>query len=180
MLGFSPYEGYDIWSNKIIIDGKTRIYANFHHIQYEPEEKSIRDLVFIPQKPPKNHQKNAEKFLSHSMIAGREGNLKRTDISNVTRHKLERELKEIQKILIYNSMLMEKAVLTLKPEILLKLKGWSAVNMRRAIERLKDQEFSWAQDIEKLVPTAGGYEHERIESTEVKSTVQKIISKRKN
>jgi hypothetical protein len=77
-------------------------------------------------------------------------------------------------------MLLEKAVITLKPEPLLKLKGWSAVKMRKVIERLKDQDFSWAQDIEKLVPTAGGYEYERIESNEVKNIIQKIISERKN
>ena len=142
--------------------------------------KSRRDLVFIPQKPPKKYQKNTEKFLSHSMIAGREGNLKRTDITNITRHKMERELNKIQKLLKYNSMLLEKAVITLKPEPLLKLKGWSAVKMRKVIERLKDQDFSWAQDIEKLVPTAGGYEYERIESNEVKNIIQKIISERKN
>jgi len=180
MLGFSPYDGYDIWGNKVVIDGKTRIFANFHHILYEPEEKSRRDLVFIPQKPPKKYQKNTEKFLSHSMIAGREGNLKRTDFTNITRHKMERELNEIQKLLKYNSMLLEKAVITLKPEPLLKLKGWSAAKTRKAIERLKDQDFSWAQDIEKLVPTAGGYEYERIESNEVKNIIQKIISERKN
>ncbi|NVM17901.1 MAG: hypothetical protein HWN80_09300 [Candidatus Lokiarchaeota archaeon] len=180
MLGLSPYDGYDIWGNRGKIDGKTRIFANFHHIQYDPEEKSKRELVFIPQKPPKKYQKNMEKFLSHSMIAGREGNLKRTDISNISRHKIERELKEIQKILKYNSMLLEKAVITPKPELILGLKGWSTFKMRKAIERLKDQEFSWAKDVEKLVPTAGGYEHERIENTEVKSIIQKIISKRKN
>lgn len=180
MLGFSPYEGYDIWSNRVLIDGKTRIIANFHHIQYVPEEKSKRDLVFIPQKPPKKYQKNTNKFLSHSMVAGREGNLKRTDIYNITRHKIERELKEIQNILKYNSMLLEKAVINLKPELILKLKGWSDENRKTAIERLEDQEFSWAQDIEKLVPTARGYEHERIESSELKNIIQKIISKRKN
>jgi hypothetical protein len=180
MLGFSPYKGYDIWSNKVTIKGKTRIFANFHHIQYVPEEKSKRDLVFIPQKPPKKYQKNTNKFLSHSMIAGREGNLKRTDISSITRHKIERELKEIQKILKFNSMLVENAVITLKPESLHKLKGWSDEKIRKVIERLKDPEFSWAKDVEKLVPTAGGYEHERIGSSEVKNIIQKIISKRKS
>ncbi len=180
MLGFSPYEGYDIWSNKVTINGKTRIFASFHHIQYVPEEKSKRDLVFIPQKPPKKYQKNTEKFLSHSMIAGREGNLKRTDISNITRHKIERELKSIQKILEFNSLLLEKAVSTLKPELILKLKGWSDENRKKAIGRIKDREFSWAKDVEKLAPTAGGYEHERIESSEVKNIIQKIISKRKS
>ena len=178
MLGFSPYDGYDIWSNKATIDGKTRIFANFHHIQYVPEEKSKRDLVFIPQKPPKKYQNNTEKFLSHSMIAGREGNLKRTDISNITRHKLERELKSIQKTLEFNSMLLEKAVITLKPELILKLKGWSDQNMKRAIERLKDREFSWTKDIEKLVPTAGGYEYERIEHSEAKRVIQEILNER--
>jgi len=180
MLGFSPYEGYDIWSNRVTIEGKTRIFANFHHIQYVPEEKSIRDLVFIPQKPPKKYQKNTEKFMSHSMIAGREGNLKRSDISNITRHKIERELKSIQKILKFNTLLLEKAVITLKPELILKLKGWSNENMKKAIERLKDREFSWAKGVEKLVPTAGGYEHERIESSELKNIIQMIISKRKS
>ena len=52
--------------------------------------------------------------------------------------------------------------------------------MKKAIERLLDQEFSWANNVEKLVPTAGGYEHERIESREVKSIIQKIISSRKS
>jgi hypothetical protein len=180
MLGFSPYDGYDIWGNKVLIDEKVRLFANFHHIQYVPEEKSKRDLVFIPQKPPKKYQKNTEKFLSHSMIAGREGNLKRTDISNITRHKLERELKSIQKILEFNSMLLEKAVITLKPELILKLKGWSEKNMKKAIERINDRDFSWAKDVEKGVPTAGGYENERIEHSDVKSIIQNIISKRKN
>lgn len=180
MLGFSPYEGYDIWSNRDIIDGKTRLFANFHHIQYEPEEKSIRDLVFIPQKPPKKYQKNTEKFLSHSMIAGREGNLKRSDISNITRHKIERELKSIQKILNFNTLLLEKAVITLKPELILKLKGWSDENMKKATERLKDREFSWAKDVEKLVPTAGGYEYERIEISDVNNIIQKITSRRRS
>lgn len=121
-----------------------------------------------------------EKFLSHSMIAGREGNLKRTDISIITRHKIESELKSIQKILKYNTLILEKAVTTLKPELILKLKGWPDENMKKATERLKDREFSWANNVEKLVPTAGGYEHERIESSEVKSIIQKIISRRKS
>ena len=52
--------------------------------------------------------------------------------------------------------------------------------MKKAIERLEDREFSWAKDVEKMVPTAGGYEHERIESSELKTIIQKVISKRKS
>ncbi|GAG50183.1 unnamed protein product [marine sediment metagenome] len=77
-------------------------------------------------------------------------------------------------------MLLEKAVTTLKPRLILKLKGWSNQNMKKAIEKLKDQEFSWATNVEKLVPTAGGYEYERIESGEVKSIIQKITSRRRS
>ena len=77
-------------------------------------------------------------------------------------------------------MLLEKAVITLKPELIPKLRGWSDEGMKKAIERLEDQEFTWVKDVEKLVPTAGGYEYERIENNEVKNIIQKIISKRKN
>ena len=52
--------------------------------------------------------------------------------------------------------------------------------MMKAIERLKDQDFSWVNNVEKLVPTAGGYEHERIESADVQSVIQKIITRRKS
>jgi len=90
------------------------------------------------------------------------------------------ELKSIQKILNFNTLLLEKTVITRKPDLILKLKGWSDENMKKAIERLKDREFSWANNVEKLVPTAGGYEHERIKSSEVKSIIQKITSRRKS
>jgi hypothetical protein len=178
MLGFSPFDGYDIWENRVIIDDKIRLYANFHHIKYVPEERSKRELVFIPQKPPKKYQKNTDKFLSHSMIAGMEGNLKRNDISNIVRHKIEREIKSIQNVIEFNSKILEKAVITFNPELILKLKGWSKECMKRAIDRINDREFSWAKDVEKGVPTAGGYENERIEHNEAKRVIQEILNER--
>ncbi|MHA1623974.1 MAG: hypothetical protein ACTSWH_02465, partial [Promethearchaeota archaeon] len=40
MLGFSPFDGFDIWGNKITSDNICKVYANFHHFHYNPVGRS--------------------------------------------------------------------------------------------------------------------------------------------
>jgi len=178
MLGFSPYDGFDIWGNRKKINGTFRIFANFHHYHYNPKDQSNNDLIFIPVKPPKEFQKNGKKFLSHNMIAGREGNLKRNDISSETRQRNIEELKIIEERIGYNKSLIEKAVLTLNSEFLDSLKGWETESIERIKKRLKDQKFAWAKGIEECIPTAKGHKNERISAKNAVKIIQEIIKSR--
>ena len=180
MLGFSPYDGYDIWENKVLINGKYQIFADFHHYHYDPKDQSDKDLAFIPKKPPSEYRKKEMKCLTHNMIAGKEGNLKRSNISKSTRQKLVKELKEIEERTENNSSLLEKAVYTLDHSLLYKLRGWSKESIQKAIKRLADEKFTWAKEIEKCIPTAKGYESERISEEEVKKIIQDIIKQRES
>ncbi len=181
MLGFSPFDGFDIWGNKIFIKGRYRIYANFHHLHYNPEGQSESDLVFIPIKPPKkirNGEYLTKNYLSHNSISGLEGNLKRNDISEETRSRILNKLQRIESFVDYNSILLEKAVYTQNHEVLYDLKNWSIDDIYRALERLKDDSFSWAKRIEDYLPTADGYNRNRIDDEERESIIRRIIDKR--
>jgi len=178
LLGFSPYDGFDIWNNKKKIKGTFRIYANFHHYHYNPVDQSDDDLVFIPVKPPKKYQNNGGNYLTHNMIAGREGNLKRTDISNETRKRNAEELKSIEEIIGYNSSLIEKAVFTLNSDLLNNLRGWGTRSIKKIKERLKDKKFLWCKGIEKYIPSARGHKNERINAKNTAKIIQGIINLR--
>lgn len=181
MLGFSPFDGFDIWDNKLIIKDKYRIYANFHHYHYAPEGQSENDLVFIPTRPPKkirNGEYLTKNYLSHNSISGLEGNLKRNDISDETRTRIVKKLQEIENLIEFNSNLIEKAVYTQNDEKLHELKNWSVDDIRRAMTRLRDDTFSWAKGIEDYLPTADGYNRTRIDAEERESIVRGIINKR--
>jgi len=180
MLGFSPYDGFDLWKNKIYINGKHRIYANFHHFRYNPEEQSKGDLVFIPIKPPKKVRTGdylSRSYLTHNMISGLEGNLKRCDISEETRSKILKKLQKIEQTIEYNSLILEKAIFTQNHKVLYDLKNWAEGDINNAINRLEDTKFTWARKLEKYLPTANGYENERINAKE-KDVIIKRIRKR--
>ncbi|TFG10240.1 MAG: hypothetical protein EU535_08420 [Promethearchaeota archaeon] len=179
MLGFSPYDGFDIWGNKVLIEGRYVIFANFHHYHYDPKDQSDRDLVFIPVKPPREYRIKEMNCLTHNMIAGREGNLKRTDISEKTRQKIIRELKEFEERIEYNSSIIELAVLTLDADILHNLVSWSKESIAKATKRLYDVNFEWANGIHECIPTAKGYEYERISAFETDEVIERILQERK-
>lgn len=182
MLGFSPYDCFDLWRNKIYIKGKYRIYANFHHYHCYPEEQSKSDLVFIPIKPPKKIRVGeylTKKYLTHNTTSGLEGNLKRTDISDETRSRIIKRLQKIESIIEYNTTILEKAVYSQNHELLYELKNWITEDTNRVIDRLKDKTFSWAKKIEKYLPTAEGYEQQRINAKETESIIKKILNRKK-
>ena len=180
MLGYSPFDGFDLWRNKIWVKGNFRIYANFHHYRYDPEEQSRRDLVFIPIKPPKNIRKGeylTKDYLTHSVISGLEGNLKRNDISEETRSRILKKLQKIESIIDFNSKLLERAVYTKNQELLYDLKNWRREDINRAVGRLKDDKFKWAKNLEKYLPTAEGYDYKRINTKDTDSIIKKIIKR---
>lgn len=180
MLGFSPYDGFDIWENKISLKGKYRIFANFHHFRYNPEEKSKSDLVFIPIKPSKKFRVGdylTRSYLTHNNISGLEGNLKRSDISDETRSKILKKLQKIEQIIEHNSIILEEAIYNQNHNVLYDLKNWSKEDINKAKNRLKDNKFTWTKKLEKYLPTANGYEHERINAKE-KDLIVKRIRKR--
>ena len=178
MLGFSPYDGFDLWNNKKKVKGKYRIYANFHHYHYNPIDRSDGDLVFIPVKPPKKYQTSGKKYLTHNMISGREGNLRRTDISDETKKRNMEELKAIKERIVYNSILIEKAVLTLDSDLLNNLQGWDTIRVKKIKERLKDKKFLWSKGIQEYIPSARGHKNERIDSKTTAKIIQEIINLR--
>jgi len=182
MLGFSPYDGFDLWDNKIIVDGRNKIFANFHHYHYKPKEQSEKDLVFIPIKPPKKirtkvYQEN--KFLSHHMIAGREGHLKKTITSPQKKREIQAELDEFEKQIEYNSRLIEEAVLTQNKVLLKNLFGWTKNSINKAKSRLLDKNFTWAIGIEEAIPLAKEYGKREISQSDVKKIIQGILKQRK-
>lgn len=182
MLGFSPYDGFDIWGNKVSIKGRYRIFANFHHYHYKPEEQSKKDLIFIPVKPSLSNRKGeylTKKYLTHNVISGLEGNLKRTDISDKVRNKIVSKLQKIEEIIEHNSILIQKAVYTHKAEILYSLENWKKDDVNRAITRLNDNSFLWCKGIEQYLPTAGGYDYERIVPKQTEEIIHNILNKRK-
>lgn len=46
MMGFSPYDGYDMWESMKKWWERFRIWANFHHIDYNDENEEEDNLVF--------------------------------------------------------------------------------------------------------------------------------------
>lgn len=178
MLGFSPFDGFDLWENRVVIEEKHKIYANFHHFHYKPEGKSEKDLVFIPIKPPKKYRKGeylTKKYLTHNMISGLEGNLKRSDIKRKVRENILKRLNKIEKIIETNSNILEDAVCSKNPETLRDLENWGEEDKQRAVLRLKDHKFSWAEDIQKYIPTAEGYDYKKINEEQVKKIINEII-----
>lgn len=180
MLGFSPYDGYDIWENRIAIKGKCYIFAQFHHNHYSPKDRSEDDLFFLPQKIPRKYAKfKQQPTLTHSMIAGREGNLKMTNIKPETKKKLEIELKQIEHRNEHNASILKEAVLTLHPYLLNNLIEWSTVNIDKAKKRLKDKKFKWANNLEKFIPTAKTSHRKELNKNVVNKVIQEIINQRK-
>jgi hypothetical protein len=177
MLGFSPYDGFDLWENKIFVKGKFRIFANFHHYRYNPEEQSKEDLVFIPIKPPRNIRSGeylTKTYLTHNVISGLEGHLRRSDISEEVRLKMLLKLQKIEGLIKYNSSLLEKAVHTKNHELLYHLRNWDKEDIKRAINRLKDYKFTWVKEIERYLPTAEGYDYVRISKKETNLIIKGI------
>lgn len=181
MLGFSPYDGFDIWGNKIAMNGKYKIYANFHHYHYDPEEHSENDLVFIPIKPSKKIRPRIfenSKILTHNMVSGREGLLKKPDISPIAKKRLTGELKEIEERIEYNSKILEDSIYFLRPDLLNDLENWSKENKNKVKLRLLKSNFSWAKGIEESIPLTKEYANKKVEQSEVKRVIQEILNER--
>ena len=182
MLGFSPYDGFDIWENKIKIDGEYKIFANFHHYHYNPEDQSENDLVFIPIKPPKNYITKIyqeERFLTHNMIAGKEGHLKKPITSTRKKQQLREVLKEIEERIEYNSIIIEKSVMTFNSALLRKLIGWPENKINKAKVRLLNKNFTWALGLEKSIPLTKKHTNDALNRSDVKQVIQEIIEKRR-
>ena len=113
------------------------------------------------------------------MIAGREGNLKMTNIKPETKIKLEIELKQIEHRIEHNASILKEAVLTLNPHLLNNLIEWSAVSIDKAKKRLKDKKFKWANDLEKFIPIAKSNHRKKLNKNVVNKVIQEIINQRK-
>jgi len=182
MLGFSPYDGFDLWDNKIAVNGKYKIFANFHHYHYDPEEQSENDLVFIPIKPSKKIRTEiyeGRNFLTHNMISGREGLLKKPNISNKARNRLRDELKEVEERIEYNSKILEDSIFFLRPDLINNLKNWSKEGIKKAKLRLLDSNFSWTKGIEQSIPLTKEYANKTINQIEAQRIIQEILDERK-
>ena len=182
MLGFSPYDGFDLWENKIAVKGKYKIYANFHHYHYYPEEQSENDLVFIPIKPSKKRQSKVfenSRILTHNMISGREGLLKKPNISPKAKNQLKEELKEIEESIEYNSKIIEDSIYFLRPDLLNDLENWSIESINKAKLRLLDSNFLWAKGIVDSIPLTKEHANKKIEQSEAKGVIQDILNERK-
>jgi hypothetical protein len=182
MLGFNPYDGFDIWGNRIKINGEFKIYANFHHYHYNPNDQSAEDLVYIPVKPPKKFRTRIyedKKFLTHNMIAGREGHLKRNTVSPEKKQQIRNELLEIEKRIEFNSKLIELVVLNFDSKLLTNLKGWSKERIKHIKARLLDENFEWTKGIEKSIPLTKEYAQKKIPVSNVKKIIEFIMEERK-
>ena len=179
MLGFSPYDGYDIWENRITNSGECHMFANYHHYHYTPKDQSDDDLIFIPQRIPRKYEKSKQQpTLTHSMIAGKEGNLKMTNIKPETKIKIEKELDKIEHRIEHNASNLKEAVLTLNPQLLNNLIQWSAVSIDKAKKRLKDKKFKWANGLEKFIPIAKSNHRKKLNKNVVNKVIQEIIRQR--
>ena len=182
MLGFSPYDGFDIWENIGRYNGKLKIYANFHHYHYKAEDDSEDDLVFIPVKPPKDQRSEIydnNHFLTHNMIAGYEGHLKSKRVSVESKNKIKQELAKIEKRIDVNSKLIKESVLTLQVQMLDNLIGWSADNIKKAKLRLIDANFEWAKKIDQFIPLTKEYSEKDIDPTLTSLVINEILKDRK-
>jgi len=183
VLGFSPYDGFDLWENKIHFNGKLKIYANFHHYHYDPKEQSENDLVFIPIKPPKKIRTNIykeKKILTHNMISGKEGHLKHPRVSPKMKQKIREELDRIEKRIEHNAKLLEESVLTLQVNKLNNLINWSKESIDNAKLRLLDTDFTWTKGIELSIPLTKKDENKEIDRNIVIEVIEQIKSDRKS
>jgi len=181
LLGFSPYDGFDIWENRISIKGKLKIFANFHHYHYDSEDQSENDLVFIPVKPPKKIRTKIyqeKRFLTHHMISGREGHLKKKITSPKKKLQIQKDLKEIEEQIEYNSELIEKAVLTFDSDLLNNLLLWPEKQINKAKLRLLDNNFTWAKGIEKAIPLTKKHNNYKINPRRVREIIKEILEER--
>lgn len=180
-LGFSPYDGFDLWDNKVATNGKYKIYANFHHYHYDLEEQSENDLVFVPIKPSKKIRTEIfenKQFLTHNMISGRECLLKKPNISPKARNQLREELKEIEERIEYNSKIIEDSIYFLRPDLLNNLKDWSKESIKKAKLRVLDSNFSWAKGIVESIPLTKEHANKKIDQSETKRIIQEILNER--
>jgi len=74
---------------------------------------------------------------------------------------------------------LEKAVYTQNHKLLYDLKNWIREDIEGAIDRLKDAKFIWAKNIEKYLPTAEGYDYERISAKETNSIIKEIKNRKR-
>jgi len=151
MLGFSPYDGYDLWGNKTQWRNRYRIWSNFHHIPYDPKDKKEEDLIHIPIVNP-NDIGNDHIYLTHNYISNLESQLVKDNISDLNKIHIKQKLEDIKERLIYNISIIKKSVLNLNPTILNKLKGCNFLDIEKTKERLMDNDFSWSKGIERFIP----------------------------
>ncbi len=140
MLGFSPYDGYDLWENKVFDSSNFKIWADFHHIKYHPKDKSLDDLAFIPRTHPNDLESNQKHYLTHFDITTYEVNNDRI------------KLKEIKNRTLKNQKIIIRAFFSLKSSILDQLEGWNVSSIKKIKRRLNETAFSWCKGIEKYIP----------------------------
>ena len=181
MLGFSPYDGFDLWENKISVNGKNKISANFHHYHYDPEEQSENDLVFIPIKPSKKNRTKVfegSQILTHNMVSGREGLLKKPAVSPKAKNRIKEELRGIEERIEDNSRIIEEAIYLLRPDLLNSLENWPKDRIKKAKLRLLDSNFSWTKGILESIPLTKEYADKKLDQSEVKRIIREIQNER--
>jgi len=166
MLGFSPYDGYDMWNNKSFSKRykKTLIYAQLHHIDDNLNDINSDDeknLVFIPTKHPKDKNREIH-YLTHRKISSYQGN------ENVE------ILRKIQQRLIFNSKIIKTAFIYDDPSHLDELIGWSEFSIEKIKKRLIDRNLEWTRNIEKLIPKERNSK-KNINQSEKSTVIRKLI-----
>ncbi|MFX1277006.1 MAG: hypothetical protein ACFFBP_05930 [Promethearchaeota archaeon] len=177
MLGFSPYDGYDLWKNKTKYKDKFRIWANFHHIHYNSNDESQDDLIFLPLVHPDDIGKDYY-YLTHNKVSNFESILVKEDISDQIKSMTQIKLENIKNRIIKNSNIILNAIITINPEILNDLKGWDKSSIIMAKKRLIDTEFLWIAGIEQYIPAY--YKHKKIDINNIMNIIDEIQQMRIN
>ena len=170
MLGFSPYDGYDMWKSKSY-DKKLkriRIWANLHHIDDDLKKEDSDDeknLVFIPMKHPTDSKQDT-RYLTHAKLSSYQAN------------KFKTLLKSIKKTTIHNANILKRAFLTNNLKLLDSLRGWSKESILNAKKRLKDESCKWTKDLEKYIPLERT-SRKRLSSQEKELIIKNLLMKRK-
>lgn len=152
LLGFSPFDGYDFMENKYLdVYNKTRLNAQFHHLDYKSNNDTEENLVFLPSKHPKDSKKKI-RYMTHDKISGLEATFKdeRTNIN--IKKKAQMKLREIEKRLKINAKIVTQAFFTKNKEVFDGLIGWSQQSIMKIKIRLEDSSLSWTSSLNNYIP----------------------------
>ena len=152
LLGFGPYDGYDFMENKYLdVYNKTRLNAQFHHLDYNSNNDTEENLVFLPAKHPKDSKKKI-KYMTHDKISGLEATYKNERTNIDIKKKTHLKLRGIEKRLKINAKIITQAFLTKDKEVLDRLIGWSQQSIMKIKNRLEDSSLSWASSLNNYIP----------------------------